>query len=143
ACRRGAAAIAVGALDRGATVWAYEVIGGRDGDRVGELGHYALHRGELPQLFDTLTVGRADVAAACGPAAVRRLSGAGGPAAAFRAAVVDIAHGYSPGWSRFTAPERTARVFDMSGEVSESDTSAPRTVADPWRPLRQLLGQLY
>ncbi|MDN5721855.1 MAG: carboxylesterase family protein [Corynebacterium sp.] len=143
AIRRWASAIAEGALDRGATVWAYEFIGGRDGDRVGELGHYALHRGELPQLFDTLTVGRADVAAACGPDAVRRLSGAGGPAAAFRAAVVDIAHGYSPGWSRFTAPERTARVFDMSGEVSESDTSAPRTVADPWRPLRQLLGQLY
>ncbi|HIW92218.1 MAG TPA: carboxylesterase family protein [Candidatus Corynebacterium avicola] len=130
--RRWASAVAEGAVARGAEVWAYEFTGDSD--------HYALHCGELPQLFDTLTVGRADVAAACGPDAVRRLSGDHGTAVAFRTAVVEHAHGRSPGWSRFTRPDRTARVFDMSGKT---DASAGQTTHDPWRPLRRLLGRLY
>ncbi|MGO3362990.1 MAG: carboxylesterase family protein [Corynebacterium sp.] len=139
--RRWASATAEALSNAGAPVWAYEFIGGRDGERAGELGHEAQHCGELPLLFDTLTVGRRDVEQACGPDAVQRLGGPDGTGALFRRAVLDFAAGRSPGWDRYTADGRTARIFDMSGE--HRGGSAARTGNDPWRAVRTLLGRLY
>lgn len=138
--RRWASAIADGLAAAGSDVWAYEFIGGRDGAKVGELGHYALHCGELPQLFDRLTVGRADVAGACGPDAVERLGGDRGTASRFRQSVINFAHGRTPDWGKYTLDQRNAQVYDMSGEPG---TASAATVTDPWRQVRELLGRLY
>ncbi|WP_145941979.1 carboxylesterase family protein [Corynebacterium glyciniphilum] len=130
--RRWASAFAEALAEAGAPVWAYEFRGGV---------HPAQHCAELPLLFDTLTVGRAEVEETCGPEAERRLGGPDGVGAQFRSAVVAFIHGRQPDWGRFRRPTRRARIFDMPGVPAPP--THPRLSEDPWRAVRTLLGPLY
>ncbi|WP_291478948.1 carboxylesterase family protein [Corynebacterium sp.] len=136
--RRWASAFAEALAAAGAPVWAYEFRGGR---------YPAQHCAELPLLFDTLTVDPPEVRQVCGPDAVGRLGGPGGVGAEFRSTVVDFVHGRSPGWERFRAPGRSARVFGMAGAPDGPDApdrpDGPQQTQDPWRAVRTLLGPLY
>ncbi|AGP30470.1 hypothetical protein A606_04105 [Corynebacterium terpenotabidum Y-11] len=108
----------------GEDVWACEFRGGDwRGTRID-----AQHCGELPVLFDKLTVGPDMVAAVCGPDAVERLTATG---QRFRAAVLGFLGGDGPGWDRY-GEARTTRIFDLTGGP---DTE----VDDPLRNVRTLL----
>ncbi|RAV33094.1 carboxylesterase family protein [Corynebacterium heidelbergense] len=126
---------AISALESRASqgrTWAYEFYGGAGDSRA--RGTDAQHCGDLPLVFDCLSVGPVSVKLFCGPNAPKRLQ----PLAdRFHSLVVDFAHGIAPDWPEYSpTSERLAKQFDMN-------TCAEQVVKDGFAPVRRFFPRPY
>nr|WP_238599236.1 carboxylesterase family protein [Corynebacterium heidelbergense] len=106
--------------------WAYEFYGGAGDSRA--RGTDAQHCGDLPLVFDCLSVGPVSVNLFCGPNAPERLQ----PLAdRFHSLVANFAHGMAPDWPEYSpTSERLAKQFDMN-------TCAEQVVKDGFTAVRR------